>query len=76
MEPIIEDLSQNYTSFHTVFVDANEDQFTAQELGIRFLPTQIFFDTDGNEKFRHIGYFSKEEILNVLKMNGVDLIEK
>ena len=75
MVPTIDDLKQNYSNFHTVFVNAHIDQQTAQELGVRVLPTQIFFDSQGNEKYRHIGYFSKDEILDVLRTNGVDITE-
>jgi thioredoxin 1 len=76
MEPIIEDLQENYSNyFHTVFVNTYEDPDTARELGIQFIPTQVFFDSKGIEKYRHTGFFSKEEILSVLKMNGCELPE-
>jgi len=35
------------------------------------IPTQIFFDQNGKEYFRHVGYFAEEELIKVLKKKGV-----
>jgi hypothetical protein len=40
---------------------------------ISLIPTQIFFDAAGKERFRHEGFFSKEDILAKWKELGVDL---
>ena len=45
----------------------------AEKYGIQSIPTQIFFDASGKERFRHEGFFSKEEILAKWKELGVDL---
>jgi thioredoxin 1 len=37
------------------------------------IPTQIFFDADGKELFRHEGFFSKEDILAKWKEFGVGI---
>jgi hypothetical protein len=44
--------------------------------GIEVIPTQIFFDSSGKELFRHIGFFSKDDILAKWKELGVDLTGK
>lgn len=37
------------------------------------IPTQIFFDAQGNELYRHVGFIGKEDILAKWKELGVDL---
>jgi thioredoxin 1 len=39
--------------------------------GIRVIPTQVFLDSQGNEYYRHMGFFPKEELIKVLAMKGV-----
>ena len=38
--------------------------------GIRVIPTQIFFDPQGKELFRHEGFFSKDDILETWRRLG------
>ena len=40
---------------------------------MKFIPTQIFLDASGKELFRHVGFFSKDDILAKWKELGVDL---
>jgi len=64
MAPILEELKQDYADVLNVeFVDVWKDPAAAQPFGIRVIPTQIFFATDGTELFRHEGFFSREDIL-------------
>ncbi len=77
MKPILEDLQKNYSPyFHTLFIDVNKDPEVSRSLGVQFIPTQIFYDAEGVEKYRHVGFFSKEDILSVLAMNGCDVRDK
>lgn len=73
MKPILEDLKANYAQhFETIFIDVWEDSSKGREYGIRAIPTQIFFDADGKELFRHEGFYGKEDILAKWKELGVD----
>lgn len=64
MAPILEELKTEYQGrFDVTFIDVWENREAGQEYGIRVIPTQIFYDADGNELFRHEGFFSKEDIL-------------
>ena len=64
MKPILDELAANYADrFETVFIDVWENEGVGAEYGIRIIPTQIFFDAEGKELFRHEGYMSKEDIL-------------
>jgi len=65
MAPILEQLEVDFADqFEVVFIDVWKDK-TAKELyGIKLIPTQIFFDEQGNELFRHVGFFSRQDILS------------
>ena len=72
MAPILEKLEKVYAGKAAViFFDVWEDQAPARRFGIRTIPTQIFFDKDGKEVYRHEGFLSEEEIVRRLKDMGV-----
>lgn len=72
MTPVIESLSAEYEGrAGIVFIDVWKNPQEAEKFGIRAIPTQIFYDKDGKEVMRHEGYFSKEEIIEVLTKLGV-----
>jgi thioredoxin 1 len=74
MKPILEDFETNYTEhFHTFFVDVNKNRSMSSQFGVQFIPTQIFFDAEGNELERHVGFFSKEDMLEVFAKHGFDV---
>ena len=74
MQPIMKEIEEEYVGqvkvvFHDVWTE--EGRPYAQEYGIRVIPTQVFLDKDGNEYYRHEGFFPKEELVKVLKQQGV-----
>lgn len=74
MEPILEDLKNNYyDKFETIFINVSKDLESTREFSINVIPTQIFFDSDGKELFRHIGFFSKEDILKTFTSYGISI---
>ena len=74
MAPILEDLKKTYVEKMDVqFIDVWENPDAGKQYGIRVIPTQIFYDADGKELFRHEGFFGKDDILNKWKEFGVDL---
>ncbi|MCB2191611.1 MAG: thioredoxin family protein [Deltaproteobacteria bacterium] len=73
MEPILEELKEEYKGRAAiVFVDVWEDRGMGVKLGIRAIPTQIFYDKQGREVFRHEGFLSKANIELVLSKLGVE----
>ena len=73
MAPILEELKKEYAgTFDVEFIDVWNDPKAAEKHGIETIPTQIFFDASGKERFRHVGFFSKEEILAKWKELGVE----
>lgn len=74
MKPILDDLKANYADrFTTVFIDVWENPDEGKRYGIEMIPTQIFYDAEGKERFRHVGFYGKEDILGKWKELGVDV---
>ncbi len=72
MAPILESLSNEYRGRAGVlFIDVNEDQAAALKFRILMIPTQIFFNAQGKEVKRHIGFMEKTDILKELKAAGL-----
>ena len=72
MAPILAELSREYAGRAKVTViDVKEDKAAGHRYGIRVIPTQIFFDVNGKEVYRHEGFLSKEDIESQLKLMGV-----
>ena len=55
-----------------VFIDVWEHNEQAKRFGIRAIPTQIFFNGDGKEVFRHVGFMDEKSIIKQLKKMGVE----
>ncbi len=73
MAPVLEELAKEYSGVLDVeFVDVwqTENKNRALQHKIRAIPTQIFFDENGKELFRHEGFMSKADILNKWKELG------
>lgn len=73
MAPIIEELKAEYAGkADIVFIDVLKNREQAQKYGIRAIPTQIFFDGDGREVYRHTGFMDKKSIVERLRQLGVE----
>lgn len=74
MAPILEALKKDYAGKLTVqFIDVWKNPAAATEYSINLIPTQIFYDATGKERFRHEGFFSREDILAKWAELGVSL---
>ncbi len=72
MAPIIESLEKEYSGRAAIiFIDVWEHREQGQKFGIRSIPTQIFYDKNGKEVFRHEGFLSKDLIVAKLEELGV-----
>lgn len=77
MAPILDELKKEYEGqMEVVFIDVWENRDAGEQYGIRSIPTQIFYDASGKERFRHEGFFSKEDILAKCDELGFDLKRK
>jgi len=73
MAPIMEKMEKVYKEKAAiVFIDVWEHREQASRFNIRAIPTQIFFDRDGKEVYRHLGFMSEKDIVQQLTKMGVD----
>jgi thioredoxin 1 len=74
MQVIMREIEREYGDqvaivFYDVWTDAGKPY--AKQYRIRVIPTQVFLDQNGNEYFRHEGYFPKEDLIQVLQFKGI-----
>jgi thioredoxin 1 len=74
MQPIMKAVEEEYKGqvrivFHDVWTGKGKKD--AEKYNIRVIPTQVFLDKDGKEFYRHEGFFPKEGVVEVIKMQGV-----
>jgi thioredoxin 1 len=76
MAPVLAELAKEYSGrFDVVFIDVWKNREEGESYGIRLIPTQIFYGSDGKELFRHEGFYAKKDILAKWKELGLDLKE-
>jgi thioredoxin 1 len=72
MAPIMEKLEKDYKGKAAiVFIDVWKEPDQAKRFSIRAIPTQIFYDKEGKEVYRHEGFMSENAIVTQLKNLGV-----
>src|SRR5665647_1563245 len=72
MAPILYGLNQELKGMANVlFIDVWENKAAAEKFRVQMIPTQIFFNAQGKEVKRHIGFIDKNEILKELKAAGL-----
>lgn len=72
MQPILSNLREKYSDkLNVLFVHVKEQEVLAARYGIRLIPVQVFFDSSGQEVFRHVGFYPQVEIEN--KLAGIGL---
>lgn len=76
MFPVLDALKKKYAGgLNVEFIDVWKNPDAAKAYGVTVIPTQIFYDADGKELFRHEGFFAKADILAKWKELGVSLTE-
>lgn len=76
MSTDLEELHLEYDHAFTLVkinVDLPENRDLSMQNNIEYIPTQIFYDEEGNQLFRHTGYYSKEDILNKWRELGYEM---
>ncbi|HOO89368.1 MAG TPA: thioredoxin family protein [Syntrophales bacterium] len=72
MAPIMEKIDKIYEGKAAIiFIDVWQHREQSQRFGLRAIPTQIFFDSDGKEIYRHVGFMAEEDIIAQLEKMGV-----
>jgi thioredoxin 1 len=72
MAPILDKLAKRYEGkAAVVFIDLRYNREAIEQFRVMGIPTQIFFDKNGREISRHMGFMSEEAIVTQLKSMGV-----
>jgi len=72
MKPVLEELAAEYEGEVSILIiEIDEYPALTRRHHIRLIPTQIFFNTQGEEVYRHEGFMSKKAIKEKLKDIGV-----
>ena len=73
MLPIMQKMEKKYAGKAAViFIDVWKFRPAAAKFKIRMIPTQIFFNREGQEVFRHEGFLNEAAIVEQFKKLGVD----
>ena len=76
MKPVLEGLTKDYAGKMSVeFIDVWKSPAEGKNYKVSIIPTQIFYDAQGKELYRHEGFISREDILKKWKELGVTLAE-
>lgn len=77
MAPVLDALKSEYRGrLDVVFVDVEKDPAAGEKYGVQSIPTQVFYDADGNELYRHEGFYAKSDIVARLRQLSVNLEDK
>jgi thioredoxin 1 len=72
MAPVLEKVKKRFAGKAAVIViDIRYDRDQAQRFQLRAIPTQIFFDKEGKEFFRHLGFLDENAIVEQFNKMGV-----
>jgi thioredoxin 1 len=73
MTPILEKMKVKYEGKASiVFINLLEDPEQQYVYNLKALPTQVFFDPEGKEIYRHVGFLSEKDIQAQLSKMGVE----
>jgi len=67
MMPVMDAVEKEYAGKAAIiFIDVWENPDQSKKYGLKSIPTQIFYDRQGKEVFRHEGFFDKKAISEIL----------
>ncbi|MCX6004583.1 MAG: thioredoxin family protein [Chloroflexi bacterium] len=73
MKPVLEELAEKQRGrLNVLIVEVYDHEDLTNQYGIKAIPTQILFDSQGKELVRHLGYWSPEEMALELKKIGIN----
>ena len=75
MQPVIKSVEEKYGDqvkviFYDVWTPKGKED--AKQFEFDGIPTQLFLDENGKEYFRHVGFFPEDELVKILKLQGVN----
>ena len=79
MQPIMKSIEQKYgEQIEVIFYDVwtDEGYKYSETYKIQLIPTQVFLDENGQEFYRHEGFFPEKEIDKLLQKQGLKIVNK
>jgi thioredoxin 1 len=71
MAPQIKEIKEQYPKTVIYYMNADKDPLGAINNNIVELPVQLFYNKEGKEVARHVGYIGKKDLLEYLRTYGV-----
>jgi len=72
MKPVLEEIVAEYgDKLNLSFIDVRNNTNLTAKYKISLIPTQVFFDSGGQEVTRHVGFWLKEDVLAHLQELGL-----
>ncbi|MDM5271741.1 thioredoxin family protein [Sulfurovum sp. zt1-1] len=62
MSRMLYETTQKHPEYNIYFINVKKERDAASELKIMMIPTQIIYDKNGKEVYRHIGLLSDDEL--------------
>lgn len=73
MSPVLEAIRREYAGRVRVErVDFKKQPRAAEFYGVRQIPTQIVYEPNGREVFRHLGFLPREKAVEALRKAGLE----
>jgi len=73
MIPVIEKVEKRYRGKAAiVFIDVWKHRDQARRFKIRAIPTQIFFDKNAKEVYRHVGFMTEAQVVQQFQKMGLN----
>ncbi|MDD2791025.1 MAG: thioredoxin family protein [Sulfurimonas sp.] len=63
-------VTQKHPEYNIHFINVKKEREAAYALNVRMIPTQIIYDKEGKEVYRHIGVLSGDELAGLFKNFG------
>lgn len=72
MTPILERVKKRFEGrAEVIVIDLRYDRDQAPRFQVRAIPTQVFFDRQGREVYRHVGFMDEDAIVEQFAKMGV-----
>ncbi len=72
MAPILQELAEEYKGRVIIrIIEIYDERELTRVNRIRLIPTQIFFDSNNREIYRHEGFMDREQIKKVFERMGI-----
>ena len=67
MGKLLYKVKKKHPEYQIAFINVKKERQVAAQLQIRMIPTQIIYDKNGQEVYRHIGLLETQTLLGLLK---------